>query len=139
MKTLRSIRRSALLACAALTMFVVACSDGGFEPPAGLVGTWNATALVVDGLDLMDEGMTLRFTFTEDAEYSYTVTGDMLDFCEVGPGCSDGGDFSTTSNQITFDPGSTDEETFSFTIAGDVLTVTATIDGSLFVFTFEKV
>lgn len=138
MKTLGTIRRSALVVIAALIPVAVACSDG-FEPPAGLAGTWNATSLIVDGDDYVAEGMTLRFTFSDNGDYSYTVTGDLLDFCDAGgPNCSDGGDYTATSSQLTFDPGSTDEETFSWTIAGDTLTVSGTIDGLVLVFTFQR-
>jgi hypothetical protein len=66
------------------------------------------------------------------------VTGDLLDFCDPGPNCSDGGDIEATGSQITFDPGTIDEETFSYSIVGTTLTVSATIDGSTFTFTFEK-
>ncbi len=137
MKTLRAIRRSAVFVFAALIPAVVACSDG-FEPPAGLVGTWNATSIVAGGVDYQAEGMTLSFTFFDDGEYSLTVTGDLLEFCDAGTDCSDGGDFTTTASQITFDPGTTDEETLSWTIAGDMLTVSGTIDGSAISFTFQR-
>jgi hypothetical protein len=137
MKALRTIRRSTLLVFAALAPVVVACSDG-FEPPAGLTGTWNSTALVVAGSDLMDEGMTLNFTFSGSGEYSYSVVGDLLDYCDPGPNCADGGDFDITASQITFDPGTVWEETFSYTLTASTLTVSATFDGIPFSFTFEK-
>jgi hypothetical protein len=138
MKAGRTIRRLALIMSASLVPVVIGCSDGAVEPPAGLVGTWNATSLVVDGVNLMDEGMTLSFTFSNDSEYSYSVTNDALDFCDLVANCSDSGDFSATGSQITFDPGTVDAETFSWSIVGSTLTVTATIEGSLFTFTFER-
>ena len=98
---------------------------------------WNATSIVVGGVDLMDDGMTLRFTFSASGEYSYTVTNDFLDFCDPGPNCSDSGDFTATGSRITFDPGA-DEETFSYTISGSTLSISAVIDGFTFAFTFEK-
>jgi len=136
MKAPRTVRRSTLLILAALIPVTFACSDG-FEPPAGLVGTWSATSLVVGGVDYRAEGMTLSFTFTDGGEYSYTVTGDQLDFCDAAA-CSDGGDFTTTASEITFDPGTVDAETFSWTIAGDTLTVSGTVDGAALVFTFQR-
>jgi hypothetical protein len=137
MRKLRSIRYSTFFVLAALIPAVVTCGDS-FEPPEGLVGTWNATAIVVDGVDYALEGMTLSFTFDADAEYSFTVTNDGFGFCDPDPNCSDFGDFTTTATQLTFDPGTIDEETFSYTVAGNTLTVSGTIDGSAFTFTFQK-
>jgi hypothetical protein len=137
MNMLRSLRRSVLIVFAALVPVVIAC-DSATEPPPGLVGTWNATSLVVGGVDLMDDGMTLRFTFSANGEYSYTVANDFLDFCDPGPNCSDSGDFTATSSQITFDPGEDFEETFSYTVTGSTLSISAVIDGFNFAFTFEK-
>ena len=137
MTLLRAIRRPLLVTFAALVVVAVGCGDSTTEPPPGLVGTWNATSIVVGGIDLMDDGMTLRFTFTADGQYSYTVTNDFLDFCDPGPNCSDSGRFAATSSQITFDPGP-DEETFSYTVSGNSLGVSAVIDGFTFAFTFDK-
>jgi hypothetical protein len=138
MKASRAIRRSALIACMGLMYGVIGCGDS-VEAPPELVGTWNATALVVDGFDYVTEGMTLSFTFSSSGDYSYTVTNDGLEFCDIGvPNCSDSGNFDTAGSQITFDPGTTDEETFSYSISGGTLTVNATIDGSVFSFTFQK-
>ena len=137
MTLLRTIRRSMLITFAALVPVTVGCGASTTELPPGLVGTWNATSLVVGGIYLMDDGMTLRFTFSANGEYSYTVTNDFLDFCDPGPNCSDSGDFTATSNQITFDPGP-GQETFSYTVAGNTLSVTAVIDGFTFAFTFER-
>lgn len=138
MIALQTVRRSAYVLLTAFIPLTIGCGDG-VEPPPGLVGTWDATSLVVDGFDLMDDGMTLSFTFTSGGEYSYVVTGDLLDFCNPGQSaCSDGGDIEATGSQITFDPGTIDEETFSYSIVGTTLTVSATIDGSTFMFTFEK-
>jgi hypothetical protein len=137
MIALQTVRRSAYVLLSALIPLAIGCGDG-VEPPPGLVGTWDATSLVVDGFDLMDEGMTLSFTFTSGGEYSYVVTGDLLDFCDPGPNCSDGGDIEATGSQVTFDPGTIDEETFSYSIVGTTLTVSGTVDGFTINWTFEK-
>jgi hypothetical protein len=137
MKWLRAMRRSVLIVCAGLVPIVIGC-DGTTEPPAELVGTWDATSLLVDGFDLMDEGMTLTFTFTSGGEYSYTVANDQLDFCDPGPNCTDSGDFTVSGNQITFDPGTVWEETYTYTLTGSTLTITATFGASTFTFTFAK-
>lgn len=137
MRWLRTFRRSTLIVFAAVVPLVVGC-DGTTEPPPEFVGTWDATSLLVNGFDLMGEGMTLTFTFTSGGEYSYTVTNDQLDYCDPGPNCSDSGEFVVTGNQITFDPDTVWEETYSYTLTGSTLTVTATFAGATFTFTFEK-
>ncbi len=138
MNVLRALRRPVLIAFAALVPIVVGCDSSTEPPPSALLGTWNATSIVVGGIDLMDDGMTLQFRFTADGEYSYTVTNDFLDFCDPGPNCSDFGDFTATASRITFDPGEDWEETFNYTISGNTLTIAATIDGFDFSFTFER-
>jgi hypothetical protein len=137
MKRFRSIHYSTFFVLAALTPTFIACGDS-FEPVPELLGSWNATSLVVDGFDLMGDGMTLRFTFSDDGGYTYTVAGDQLDFCDPGPNCSDGGDYTATTSQVTFDPGTDDEETYSYTIAGNTLVITATFGGSPLTFTFQR-
>jgi hypothetical protein len=138
MRRVRTIRSSILLLFTALIPIFVGCGDSTTEPPAELVGTWEATALLVDGYDLMGDGMTLTYTFTSGGEYSYTVANDQLDFCNPGPNCSDSGEFTVSGNRITFDPDTVWEETYSYTLSGATLTVTATFGGSTFTFTFAK-
>ncbi|MDH3291309.1 MAG: hypothetical protein OEO20_10595 [Gemmatimonadota bacterium] len=137
MIALQSIRRSAYVVIAALIPLAIGCGDG-VEPPPGLVGTWDATSLVVDGFDLMDDGMTLSYTLTSGGNYSYVVTGDLSDYCDPGPDCSDSGDFTATGTQLTFDEGTAFEETYSYTIVGTTLTISATFGQSTYAFTFEK-
>jgi hypothetical protein len=137
MTWLRAIRRAVLIVVAGVIPVVIGC-DGTTEPPPEFVGTWDATSLLVDGFDLMGEGMTLTFTFTSGGQYSYTVVNDLLDYCDPGPNCTDSGDFTVSGNRITFDPDTAWEETYTYTLTGTTLTVTASFGGSTFTFTFEK-
>lgn len=136
MSALRSLRRPFLLALTTLAPLVIACGDST-EPSNDLVGTWNATSLLVAGVDLTDQGMTLSFTFGANGSYSYTVTNDLIDFCSPGPACTDSGNYVVSGNQITFDPG-VDEATVTYSISGSTLTVNGTIDAINFTFTFAK-
>jgi hypothetical protein len=117
---------------------VVGCGeDNVVDSNLELLGTWNATVLLVDGVDLIDEGMTLSFTFNANGEYSYSVTGDLLEFCQAVTACSDDGDFTATSSQFTLDPGTLDEVVLAYSVTGSTLTVTGTVDGIVLAWTFQ--
>jgi len=137
MTRLRSTRRSLLIALAAAGTLFLAC-DSGTAPPDELVGTWDATAIVVNGHDFVGDGMTLTYTLSSNGGYSYSVTNDFFDYCDPGPNCSDSGDFTVSGNQITFDPGTDWEETYTYTLAGTTLTVSAVFGGATFTITFAK-
>jgi hypothetical protein len=122
-----------------------ACSDD--DNPAGpggnqdaYVGTWTATSFVVSGMDLVDLGMGLEATLTTSS-YSLTVTDDVVGICE-GSGsadCTETGTLSGSGSQVTFDPGTTDEAVFDYTIVGSNMTLTGAIDGEPVSITFHKV
>jgi len=128
---------AAAFAIASIAPLVVGCGDDNVvDSNLELIGTWNATVLTVDGVDLIPQGMTLSFTFNSNGEYSYIVTGDLLEFCEGVPDCSDGGDFTATSNQFTLDP-DLEPVVLSYSVTGNMLTVTGTVDGLALVWTFQ--
>lgn len=131
--------KARLAACVGL-MAVFGCGEGPTEPPPpGLVGTWNATAIVVDGFDYATEGMTLSFTFSSNGSYSYSVTNDLLGFCDFQVAdCDEFGDFTATANQIVFDPDTEWEETLSYSVADTTLTIAGSIWGFPIDATFEK-
>lgn len=138
MHVFRMVRRSALIVGVILMYGVVGCGDS-FEAPPDLVGTWNSTALVWDGFDYATEGMSLRYTLQDDGDYSYTATNDQLGWCDFGvANCTDSGKFETAGSQITFDEGTQWEETYSWSVTSGVLTISATFDGALATFTFQK-
>ena len=138
MQWLRTRRMAAAFAIASIAPMVVGCGDDNIvDPDLALLGSWNATVLLVDGEDLIDGGMTLSFTFNANGEYSYSVTGDLLEFCEAVAACSDGGDFTATGTQFTLDPGTLDEVLLSYSVTGSTLTVTGTVDGFVLDWTFQ--
>jgi len=137
MITLRSTRRSVLCGLAAAGILFLAC-DSSTAPPDELVGTWQATAIVVNGHDFTGDGMTLTYTLSANGGYSYAVTNDFFDYCDPGPNCSDSGDFEVSGNQITFDPGTDWEETYTYTLSGTTLTISASFGGATFTITFAK-
>ncbi|KPK07543.1 MAG: hypothetical protein AMS20_02580 [Gemmatimonas sp. SG8_28] len=138
MRALPSLHRPIQLALTALVPIVVGCGDSGTEPPDELVGTWNATAIVVEDHDFTDDGMTLTYTLRANGEYSYTVTNDQFDYCDPGPSCSDSGDYAVEGNQITFDPDTVWEETYTYSLVATTLTISSTFGAVTFTLTFEK-
>jgi hypothetical protein len=127
-----------LLALTAGVPIVVGCGDSGTEPPDELVGTWNATAIVVQDHDFTDDGMALTYTLRANGEYTYTVTNDQFDYCDPGPNCSDSGEYTVEGNQITFDPDTTWAETYTYDLVGTTLTISSTFGAVTFTLTFEK-
>ena len=120
---------------------LAACSDddGGTGPAASaLHGTWNSTSLVANGMDAANLGMAMSFTFNSNDTYSFSVTQDELDLCGGATDCSDSGTYSATGTTLTFDPGSSDATTLSWSVSGDTLSVTGMVDGVNLSFTFVR-
>lgn len=133
---------AALALTLSVTPLLIGCGDD--DPTGGggasaFVGSWNATTFVVDGTDIVAGGTTISFSFTENT-YTFAVTGDTNSvLCDSGvTSCGEGGDLGSTATSIIFDPGSSDEVTFTFNVSGDVLTVSGTIEGSTVTATFQK-
>jgi hypothetical protein len=103
-----------------------------------VVGTWDAATFIVQGTDLIAQGMSLSFTFTGSGSYSFTITNDQGGLCDGAADCSDNGLYSASATQIILDPGTIDEATLNYTIAGNTMTVTAVIDGTPIAATFTK-
>jgi hypothetical protein len=140
MQWLRTRRIAAALAIASIAPIVVGCGDENIvDSSLELVGSWNATVLMVDGVDLIAGGMTLSFTFNANGEYSYSVTGDLMEFCDTVTACTDGGDFTATSTQFTLDPNTLDEVVLNYSVTGNTMTVAATVDGLVLAWTFQGI
>jgi hypothetical protein len=138
----------ALLTAALIAIVPTACSsNSNNENPAGpggavnpLVGTWNATSMLGNGMEVLVGGLTFSITFRDDGTFSTSVANDPGDvFCDAPEtSCNDGGDYTSTSTTFTLDAGSADEETLNYTIAGDVLTASGDLDGTPAVLTFSR-
>ena len=138
MRACRCRHRMILLALTAGVPIVVGCGDSGPEPPDELVGTWDATAIVVEDHDFTGDGMTLTYTLRANGDYTYTVTNDQFDYCDPGPNCSDSGEYTVEGNQITFDPDTVWEETYTYSLVDTTLTISSTFGGVTFTLTFER-
>lgn len=143
-------RRVSHIAALALTLSVapllLGCGgdedngNGGTGPSASaFVGTWSATSFIVDGNDVVTTGTSITFTFTEST-YSFTIGNDIGSiFCDPGIlACGDNGDIASTETTITFDPGTSEAETINYAVVGDLLTISATIDGLPVTAAFQK-
>jgi hypothetical protein len=138
MQWLRTRQIAAALVIASIAPMVSGCGDDNIvDSNLALLGSWNATVLLVDGVDLIDGGMTLSFTFNANGEYSYSVTGDLMEFCEAVAACTDGGDFTATSTQFTLDPDSIDSVVLAYSVTGGTLSVFGTVDGFDLDWTFQ--
>ncbi len=127
---MRRIRHSALATAGIVALLAACSSDSGTSPadPA-LIGTWNVTSFQALGQDFIAQGMTMIATFTNAGTYTLDVTNDLTGTCDPGPDCVAMGDYSATATQFTFDPGTVDAVTFSYTIVGTTLTFTGSISG----------
>ena len=86
----------------------------------------------------MSQGMGFSIQFTADNEYSLSITNDQIFFCEGGTNCSDSGEFEASDTRITFDPGTEFEGTISYSIVGNTLTFSGTIDFTSLSGTLER-
>ena len=133
MSVRRAARLGTLLAMAVLLPIASACSsdDDPTAPGADpLVGTWQVTSFQALGSDLIAQGMTLTITLSAAKTYTIVVTDDLLGTCDQGTTCTETGSYSSTSTQITIDPGLEDEVTFNYSIQGNSMTFTGSIDGN---------
>ena len=138
----------AALAVALTLPVFVGCGDDE-EPTNGnggtIVGNWVATSLTVVGEPLwgdgvQDDGLTIRFSFTDNGQYTITVSDDYPDdpwICDATASCTFTGTYSTSGNTVTFDEGTTDEETATYSLSGNTLTITFQV-ASPYRFVFQR-
>lgn len=133
-------QRHRLLAMALLLPLAVACSDNDATGPAPdpLAGTWQATSFEALGIDVIDLGMSMRLTLTAARTYTMVITNDAIGACDEDSSCTAAGTYSSTSTQLTFDPGLEDEVTFTYLIQGSTMTLTGDIDGTPVTMVLQK-
>jgi hypothetical protein len=142
MRTPRILLIAGLCTTAALTPGITACGsdgNGGTTPNIALYAAWNVTSFVGLGTDFIADGMTMVVTIDAAGTYTAAVTNDLIGTCSPGPDCVTGGDFTATATRITLDPGSQNEVTFNYSIAGTAMTWTGNIDGNPVTITMERV
>jgi hypothetical protein len=108
-------------------------------PGAALHASWNVTSFATAADDFIAQGMALVITFKGDGTYTLTVTDDLVGICSPGPNCVEGGDYTATAATVTLDPGTVDEVTFDYTIAGTTLTMNGDIGGTPVTITATKI
>lgn len=144
MLRLGSLRASIARLTVLLVPLAMACATEPEEDPvidAPFLGNWDASSFVVNGEEFIVPGQSfVIFGFFSDGSYGFSVGGDDDgDICDVPPTCLDDGDFDYTSTVIILDPGTADELRLSYTVSGNTLTVSGTLNGTAFSATFEKI
>jgi hypothetical protein len=121
--------------------FLPACSDDDPVSPEAepLVGTWQVTSFQALSQDFIASGMTMSIVLADDGDYTLTVTNDLIGTCEGAlTNCTQSGNYTATSTQLTIDPGTGDAVTFTYSLSGSTMTWTATIDGNPATLTLTK-
>lgn len=136
----RGLRAIALIA---LLLPIVACGDKDPTGPGAdpILGTWQATSFIGEGNDVIAAGMTLRATFAANNTYTFVVTNDMVGVCseDGGNNCTDSGPVSHTAAAVIIDAGTADATTFNYTITGNTMSWTGSIDGTPVSLAFTRV
>ena len=106
---IRSLALISQLCLAGMVPLATSCNDDENNLDANLpvVGTWTATSLMVNGEDLVAQGMVLNATFDDSGIYVFHVVGDLLGLCGDETECNITGDWTGTDNEITLNPGET--------------------------------
>jgi hypothetical protein len=119
-------------ALALALVFIPACSDDDPVAPGAdpIIGTWQVTSFVGLGQDFIANGMSMTITLAADGDYTFAIANDLIGSCDVGSNCADSGTYTATSTQITIDPGTADAVTFNYSINGNTMTWTGSIDGN---------
>lgn len=139
----RSGRRASLVFGLVSTL-VLACGGDSSTGPAideAFIGTWDATSFVVAGTELItpESSFFVSLGLYSDGSYELIVTGHQSGlFCEGPASCNIDGDYTFTGDALTFDPGTEDELNATYSVSGDLLTVSGTIDGIPFSATLER-
>jgi len=79
--------------------------DAGIGHGRGLTGSWKIRSVMIDDVEVfVGTGGSATLTFTDDGEYSWTVSGDVGHLqCEApATSCTVSGDYTYTSYSITF-------------------------------------
>ena len=134
MRARRASKVVALAAALTLPLFV-GCGDDE-EPTNGngdtIVGIWAATSLTVVGQPqwgdgVQDDGLVITISFNSSGGYSISVGNeDPADpwICDDTASCTYTGSYTTSGNTLVFDEGTTDEESATYSLSGNTLTIT---------------
>lgn len=120
-----------------------ACSESATEPDIdeAFIGSWITTSVIVDGEELVspESPFYVNVGLWDDASYSLIVRGDESGlFCDGSASCNEDGDYSYSGSTITFDPGTEDALSVQYSVDGDVLSLSGSIDGTTFSALLER-
>ncbi|MDH3496722.1 MAG: lipocalin family protein [Gemmatimonadota bacterium] len=119
------------LAVAVLPL-TLGCGDDAGPNGTTIVASWVATSLTAPsqpgwGDAISDDGVSVNLTFTATGTYTFSVANDdPADpwICPNQATCSWNGTYATSGNTLTFDQGTADEMSATFSLSGNNLTVT---------------
>ena len=122
-------QRHKLLAMAVMLPLTIACSDNDPTSPEAnaIAGRWQVTSYQVLGMEVIQEGLSIAVTFATAGTYTVDIHDETLGSCETA-NCRETGTYSATSTRITLDPESEETSTFSYSIEGNIMTLTGIND-----------
>ena len=124
----------------ALIPVVSAWDSGGSNGPSNpLIGSRHGISFTTQGTDYIANGIGLVLTIPKGGTYTVAFTNDLVGACNPGPNCTNGGDFVRNGHQITPEPGTADETTFTCSIQGTTLSLTGAIDDAPAMIVLDKI
>ena len=100
--------------------------NGNGEHPAALVGTWELTQVEIGGQTMTPEQIGQEITVIFRADGTYTMEQTTDDETET-----ENGTWTTTDSTITLTPTGGEPDTVPYTLAGNKLRVTVTMEMDL--------
>jgi hypothetical protein len=126
---------------AALLLAVAGCGDDDPAGPGGsavegsaLAGSWAATSFSADGFDAVSNGTTVVITFTVTGStapafrgatgtWAVQIDNDSVGVCDGATSCSPTGLFTVEGTTLLFDPGTEDEQVWTWSVVGNTLSL----------------
>lgn len=130
-----------LLAVAALVVGPGCESSTDPEIDEVFVGDWISTSFTLGGVEQMVPGASFYISMGlyDDMSYQFIVGGDDSGLlCDGPPSCQEQGDYEYTASRITMDPGTADAFSMQYSVSGNVMTLSGSLDGTSFSGSLER-